>query len=325
MNSFKTYIPFLLAAVIFDSCQKVIEFNGEITEPIVTVNCLLSPDSAVSAQVSLSNFFLSNDTVYKMIPDAQTNLFVNGTLKETLSYNTSKGLYVGSYKPVSGDSLSLQIKIPGKPDVTCSTSLKPTVYIESIEKKITPTGKLTPILFKRKISPTQMKLDTIGYGYEQKMSCVLHFTDDGADLNYYRLTVLNKITIDTLKTYNYNFNFDDVVSGNTNNSIGPPTSLVSNKYNIFDNQLFKGKQYDLKFSILFYRYEFLPGINKTTNKQEFSINLQKISHSYYRYLQTRAGINTRNFFAEPVQVYSNVDGGLGIMGTYTNSVQKFTL
>ena len=81
----------------------------------------------------------------------------------------------------------------------------------------------------------------------------------------------------------------------------------------------------MKFSVLYNRNVFFPGHEKNPNKQEVTINLQKISHSYYHYLQTRAGINTRNFFAEPVQVYSNVDGGIGIMGSYTNSVISFQL
>ena len=89
--------------------------------------------------------------------------------------------------------------------------------------------------------------------------------------------------------------------------------------------MFKGKQYGLKFSILYNNNVFLPGIIKNPNNQEITINLQKISHSYYLYLQTRAGIKTNTFFAEPVQVYSNIDGGLGIMGSYTNSLVKFTL
>ena len=325
MNSFKTYIAILLTAILITSCQKVIEFNGEITDPIITVNSLLTPDSVVSAQISYSRFFLSNDTLFSLIDNAQTNLFVNGALKETLSYNISKGLYVGTYKSVAGDSLRLEVKIPGKNDVACATSLKSTPVISSIDTNTVSTNKKRPITVTRPIDLTHIKLDTIGYGFEHKMSCVLHFTDDGTERNYYRLAVTTKTTMGTKKTYSYSVNFDDVVSGNTNNNIGPPTSLVSNKYNIFDNQLFKGKSYDLKFSILYNNNVFLPGIIKNPNSQEITINLQKISHSYYLYLQTRAAINTRNFFAEPVQVYSNVDGGLGIMGTYTNSVIKFTL
>ncbi|MEI6753275.1 MAG: DUF4249 domain-containing protein [Paludibacter sp.] len=320
MNLLKTLILFLLTAVVFTSCQKVIEFNGEITEPIVTVNSLVTPDSVVSAQISLSHFFLSNDSLFSMINNAKVNLFVNGVFKDTLTYK-SNGVYVGTYKPVAGDSLNLQIKIPGKKDVTCGTTQKSAPLVSfSLSDTITvATGKRTPI-----IAPT-IKKDTIGIGFEYKTNCVLHFTDDGAERNYYRLAVTTITTLGTKKTYTYAVNFDDIVSGNTNNSIGPPTSLVSNKYNIFTNELFFGKHYALKFSVLYNKNVFYPGYEKNPNKQEVTINLQKISHSYYHYLQTRAGINTRNFFAEPVQVYSNVDGGLGIMGSYTNSVISFTL
>jgi len=53
--------------------------------------------------------------------------------------------------------------------------------------------------------------------------------------------------------------------------------------------------------------------------------LQSISKSYYLYLQTRASIKSNTFFAEPVQVYNNVDGGIGILGSYTSNVRKLTL
>ncbi len=310
--------------LFFNSCQKVIEFNGEITDPLVVVNSLLTPDSVVSAQVSLSRFFLSNDTLYQKIDSAQVLLFVNGTLKEGLNYHYN-GVYVGKYKPLIGDSLNLQVIIPGKKTVKTGTSIKSAISIQSIDTSSHATGKKMPILSNKVISPTKILLDTLGYAFEYKLSCVLHLIDDGIETNYYRLSVVTKTSLGTKKSYNYLFNFDDVVSGNTNNSIGPPTSLTNNKFNIFSNEMFFGKEYALKFSVLYNKSILLPAYNKYLNLQDVTFNLQKINQSYYQYLKTRANIKTNSFFAEPVQVYSNVDGGIGIMGSYSNSVLKINL
>jgi hypothetical protein len=123
----------------------------------------------------------------------------------------------------------------------------------------------------------------------------------------------------------YYFSFDDIVSGNSNdNSVGPPTSLSSNAYNVFSDDLFDGKQYSLKFSINEYKDYY--GEGQKDIKKEVYINLQTISKGYYLYLRTRdASDNSNDFFSEPIQIFNNVEGGIGILGSYTSSVKKIDL
>ena len=57
---------------------------------------------------------------------------------------------------------------------------------------------------------------------------------------------------------------------------------------------------------------------------EISVELQSLSYEYYMYLKTReANSNMSSFeesFSEPVQIYTNVIGGIGILGSYSSSV-----
>ena len=324
MKLILTYFS-LIFLLIFTACQKVIEFNGEITEPLVVVNSLATPDSVVSAQVSLSRFFLSSQSTFNLIDTANVVLYVNGALKETLK-NKTNGVYVGTYKPLVNDTVSLIVQIAGKKVVSCGSRIMSKVSIISVDTSSMLTGNNVPIV-SYSVSGTGAAIpDTIGYSKERKLSFILNFSDNTALKNYYRLQLTNKTISGSKISYNYSFNFDDIVSGNNNqDNVGPPTSLVSNKYNVFNDDLFNGKQYPLKFSMTYSKNVYLPGHYKSQPAREVYINLQSISRSYYLYLQTRAGIKTNTFFAEPVQVYTNVDGGTGIMGSYTSNVVKFTL
>jgi hypothetical protein len=314
------YIIFLI--FFFTSCEKVIEFNGAVTVPLVVVNSFVTPDSVVSAQVSLSTFFLSSQDTFTMIDNAKVNLLVNGSIKESLTH-TAKGLYLGTYHPAIGDSISLQVQTPGKKDVDCGTKIEPQTTVLSVDTSRVFTGVTTTLT---SVNTTTKAIDTIGYALGRNLKFVLHFSDDSSLQNYYRLVIMTKTFNSKGYSVSYSFSFDDIVSENTpKNSVGPPTSLTSNKFNVFSDDLFNGKQYPLTFSIADNVNVYYPGKAKKAAKREVDINLQSISKSYYLYLLTRASIKTNTFMAEPVQVYSNVDGGIGILGSYTSNVVKIGL
>lgn len=313
-------LPVLMLMV--GSCQKVIEFNGKITEPLFVINSFITPDSVVKAQLTESRFFLSNQTTFNTVDNATITLMVNGLPKENLLH-TDSGFYVGSYHPSVGDSISLIVKSPGKNSLSCGTKVVPAPIITSIDTTSVYTGISTPLI---NINKMTQKIDTIGYSQSRTLKVVLHFTDVPDIRNYYRLVVITK-TNSILGSYdNYNFSFDDIVSGNTNqNSVGPPTSLTSNKYNVFSDDLFNGKTYPLTFSISDNINHYSAGNSFFYPQREMIVKLQSISKSYYLYLQTRASTKNNNFFSEPVQVYSNVTGGIGILGSYTESIRVLKL
>ena len=326
MKALKKTVFFFLLVCGFTSCQKVIEFNGPITDPIVVVNSLVMPNAFIKAQLSQSRFFLNNDTVFTMIDTATVSLYVNGSMKEKLTH-TSNGTFVSMYKPVAGDSISLQVQVPGKNLITCSTSILPQTPVLSIDTSTVVTGINSPI-----VSVTVPKtgsfplVDTIGISVGRKMKLILKFYDDPVKLNYYRLVVYTKTYSVTNVVTDYTFSFDDVVSGNTtNDSIGPPSSLSTNKFNVFNDDLFNGNQYALKFSVTDNKAVYLPGKQTLITKRELYVDLQSISREYFLYLQTRSNARNNNFFSEPVQVYSNIIGGIGILGTYTSNVTKIVL
>jgi hypothetical protein len=58
---------------------------------------------------------------------------------------------------------------------------------------------------------------------------------------------------------------------------------------------------------------------------EIVVELQSISRDYYHYLRTR-NLSERtgdNPFGEPIQIFNNIQNGIGILGGYTSSVYRF--
>ncbi len=183
--------------------------------------------------------------------------------------------------------------------------------------------------------PTINVNDTIGIYSGRKINYTLKFKDNPNEKNYYRLVVLSKEfytqtdSVTQVQTQsevdNYSFDFTDVVSGNNSNN--DPLSLVGGSnlnamYNVFTDDLFNGKTYSLTFSTYQYSYIYRPKYKyeqKNLEKTIVSVYLQSISKDYYLYLKSRVASGGDNFFSEPVQVYNNIAGGIGIFGSYTSS------
>ncbi|HET7734313.1 MAG TPA: DUF4249 family protein, partial [Paludibacter sp.] len=153
--------------------------------------------------------------------------------------------------------------------------------------------------------------------------------------NYYRLEakVINYYDDNSRTIGDALINYNDLVFGGNNNSNIFETSGY-NYYHEFSDELFNGKEYNLSFTFNIYTTTYKPEyqnnnheINvKTPVKQELRIELQSISKSYFLYLRSRAAnMDAVEFFSEPVQIYSNVTDGIGILGSYSSSVYILNL
>jgi len=318
MKSIKIFVSFLLAIFTLNSCEKEIQFNGEITEPLIVVNSYITPDSIITAQLSESRFFLKSETTFNNIENADLSLFVNGTFLEKMLH-TNNGIYISTYKPGVGDTIRMEVQVLAKAEVSCQTTLESQTEIIKVDTTSSPASdgdQTSGILYP----------DNSMYSSSNRtLKFSLKFSDKAAEQNFYRLVVTTRTYFVNDYHDDYYFSFDDIVSGNSNeNSIGPPTSLSSNTYNIFSDDLFNGKQYSLKFSIIEYNDYY--GEGQTNIKKEVYINLQSINKDYYLYLKSRdANENSDDFFSEPIQIFSNVEGGIGILGSYTSSIKKIDL
>lgn len=329
MKTLHNILLVLLSISIFTSCEKEINFNGDITESQIVLNSFITPDSIIKAQVSESQFFLNNDSLFKPVGNAVVTVYFNGQLKETMQY-TANGQYISNAKPTIGDIIKLEVKVPTKEDISGETTIYPKADIIKLDSIVTWTGAKPIIEQINSVENGLNKTDMVVVGKYRfrTIRYILTFEDAKSVQNYYRLVVGKTTSTVGRKNVNYDYTLDDIVSGNTKDLLPgiPAINESKNQYHVFTDELINGKQYPLSFSIADTASIYLPEYERPLPKKTVDIDLQCISNSFYLYLKTISDQkNSNQLFSEPIQIFNNVNGGIGIVGSYTSNVLKVNL
>ena len=86
--------------------------------------------------------------------------------------------------------------------------------------------------------------------------------------------------------------------------------------NLFSDQCFDGKEYDIQF--VCYNASYNDELDP--DNHNWSIDLYQVDENYYKYEETLSNVGDSDMsqvlglFMEPAQIYSNVKGGIGIVG-----------
>lgn len=308
----------MLSVLLLASCEKEIEFNGDITQPLVVVNSYLLPDSTVRVQLSKSRFFLDSKVDYDRIDDATVTIVVNNNFSEALRH-TQYGNYIGSYLPQPGDSVALSIKVPGEDEIVSSAVIPPPSTVISIDT-----------LSRRQISryPAEVRNDTIrAWMIDYELEMGLRIKDPAIQKNYYRLSILyNEEYADwDYRNYYYvYFTLQGVSNENSgDNLLGLIGGEQQKEFHLFPDDLFDGKDIVIRFKVKEYVLERAPGYTDPNPPAQISyiVNLQSLNRDTYLFLKTKEASKeiVNEFFSEPVQIFSNITNGIGIFGAITNN------
>lgn len=327
MKSINIYILFLILFAL-SSCENEIDFNGKISESLVVVNSLIKPDSVLSVHLSKSNFFLSSDNNFTTINDADISVFVNGVFKEKL-LSQSNGYYKSTFIPAISDSISLSVEAAGKKTINCGTKIPTAPTIISVDTIINyinayPSG---PYTYSTEINGQSVMTDTTSWRLSIKMKVKIRVKDNPYRRNFYQVSpsfVNNSSSSSQDGSTNgyssYSDGYLDVTlvgslsDDNSENFMDP--SGAYNSYKIFSDDFFNGKEYTVAF--LIEGYTSVP-VDDLDNAYLY-LNLRELNADYYKYLNTKdLQSSSDGFFTEQVQVYSNINNGVGIIGAYSNS------
>lgn len=296
--------------------MKEIEFKGSKTEPMITLNGLLVADSTVSVNLSVTRFFLDDSQSFRNIYDADVTL-VSGSKAVQLKY-ISDGNYSADYFPQAGEEIELKVDVPGF-DLVNSVAVipeKPTVGEISVEES---TSEQELIIY----DDYGTGFIEIGVSVNYDLKFSIPITDNGKEQNYYRLVVLKEeyYAEGSNRTYLSHFTDPVFVTSSTEDIIG--ISSEYNRYNIFTDLLFNGSTYYLNFSSsylkemnIFPQYEEYAERYHIPDRVIYYIQVQHLTYDYYMYLKTRSASydSDGNPFMEPIQIFSNIENGTGILG-----------
>lgn len=293
----------LVLCIVLNGCYSDIDLggykNGEIEERIV-LNCIVSPDSAVKAVASHPYIFSEQHTKPVYETGLVMQLIVNGKSMGFMEYSKADSCYHSPYKPKEGDILKLSAVSHGKTVVAVDTVPRK-VAIESL------------IVF----------TDDSGSNYK-RVNYEITFSDPAGKENYYFLYFDGK---ETDRFYNegdkdYSNEFVFQVLAEIINSRIPgwkPFSLMGLP---FSDKGIDGTRHTIHVSDMLRLYE---GPDSLKGKKR-KVSLYSISKAYYEYMKSilvndpdddslHAGFIGLGLL-EPEGIYSNVDGGAGIFGSY---------
>jgi len=103
------------------------------------------------------------------------------------------------------------------------------------------------------------------------------------------------------------------------------TWIYTNEGILFSDEFFDGREYQLK--VISERPFFYESPFETTLSASITYQLESISEEVFFYRKTLVAQQNSGFdpFAQPVQVYGNINGGFGIFGGITKSTVTFKL
>ena len=302
----KNLLPLLLlfSALTLSNCTKEIEFDAQDIAPRIVVNSLFTNDSIWAAHISRSVGVLET-TSYTTINDANVNIFdANANLVTTLTHQ-GNGLYTSptGLTPQANQSYTIEASASGYESVNASNSIPSAVPIYQLDT----------------VTSTNSDGETI-------LEATITFQDPPNISNYYMLEVyvtgtwINEEEQDTIEIREpLQISCDDINVETVNrfNFGGFENTYL---YLMLKDQNFDGENYSLTFSVI--NYAELKDMDLFGE-----IRLVNTSEEYFNYLKSfnmyQRTIN--NPFATPVQVYSNINNGMGIFagGTLTSWTVQF--
>lgn len=327
------FILTLLIALLMAACREEVQFNDKNIASKMVVNSFVDADSIIKVTVAGSKPIPGVQSNFNWINDATIKLFVDGKETETLktmnitvtdenddyyrqSYTPSV-VYYSETKAEIGKTYKLEIDHKRYGLATCETTIPEPIQIIAVDTMGTGPER---------------------YNYEyNNVNVKLKFKDPANEVNYYRLIAYVKQGIYREKRYQntvmdsvievreyYLTISDPVINPEQEDANDFLFGSPSNPYNVFTDELIDGREYTVNFDINIYNHQRIEGIDMTEKGEFHQIKfiLQSITLETYLFLKSSFlhHYYDGDLFAEPVQVFSNVENGLGIMGGQSNDL-----
>ena len=301
-NYMKTLIFTTVVTLILSSCESIIEMDIPEEPPKLVINSFFNPDSTWKVSISKSQHILDNAEL-KNINDATVVIYNGSLAPETLSLSAD-GIYTSeSGKPLVKTEYRIEANAPGYDMASSSDVIPEAIPIISVD-----TG--STIIDATKY--TQLKVK---------------FKDTPGTKNYYNLQLL-------ARSYSYIYDqyynlidsmpYLEAISFSSRDVVFGSDEWFDSNGASFSDELFDGDLYSLILDIekYFTLDEFSNG-----KYDKIYIRLKSTSAAYYSYATTFKKFKEvqGDPFAQPVQVFNNIDGGYGIFAGYSLATDSVNL
>lgn len=296
--------------ILMSSCRYDIDIEKYREDPKIVMHAFVS-DDGINIRLSRSLFVKDEAPENIFLEDASVSMVVNGK-KEGLIPHIEKGIYRLDRNFVSGDNVYLEVSSAGMKNVSAETKIPVVADIGKLEYRLQKEDEASYTNFDFKLTFTDTSL-TEDY-YAVCLEYMELTSDSEYDVYTKRIMDLN-IKYEPLLKPDYGIFEDWIIDG----------SPMYDGFYTFSDKKINGQSYTLNLGAYLYdnyseAIEGTDGNIPAGATARIKVMLMKISEDYYRFSDTMAKTGMDDFgnmgFAEPVRVYSNVRGGIGIFGAY---------
>lgn len=285
----KKYLSLIAIALLLGACTKDLDIDFEQQAPKVVVMSCVEPDSVLSLRLSFSRFFLSSQP-FRTIDNAVVTLLVNGSTEATAT-PSANGRYVFDYRPRVGDHLALQVQVPDYGTVTSATTVPSPASVNNMQATLTANED-----------------------NDRTYSVRFTLNDPAGEDNFYAVRVIERECYEwdgvrhCEDSYRY-FTCNDYMltgAGNVGSILdGDNPGEVFDKVLYFTDDYFNGQSHVV---------EIAPELHYRNTEALLEITSYSRDRYLYELTTSMDGDSFEDLFGEPVQVHTNIDGGIGIFG-----------
>ena len=311
MRHIKLIFPVVALFIIISSCRKTIEPKDlPQQDPRLVLNCVMYPDSQIMAEISVSKSILSSKE-YKYITDATCELYENDTYIEKLT-SIGSGKYRSNSKATVNKNYTVKVIATGYNGVSGSSALPLPMVTSAIDQYDTTISKYT-------ITSYRNGPNTFAYAVNGSTKYRFVIKDDVTTRNFYNIRAVGYI-IDSSGTR------EPILNTTLRNNINSINGSGYSYYGIDLDDASVTNGNEIKADLMISFYQNLPADFKLKTVEVYLL-LYTFSPEYFRYMSTlnnQEG-STGSLFSEPVQIYSNVNNGMGIVaGATISKVQVYS-
>jgi hypothetical protein len=300
----------LFFCITLSGCEKDIDFQEKELLPKMVVNSIINVNSDTNL-IKMSESVLDfSDIKPCVVENPEIHLSINEQECGQLWLDTIIGIH-SYYKFVS------QLNTGDKVEISAHTPKHGTVKgYDHVPNTVTEIKNIETSWFHKD-----------GSSY---LRLYVTLKDNPDERNFYRIVVKDKSDIthpSIQEPSNYwalheVFTDDEMLFHNPTETEGEGKS--PNFYRIFSDELFQGKEYTLNVYIRYDNFADNPYENYV--RQWVKVEIHTLSEKLYQNLHSQelASGMTGDVFSEPVKIYTNMQGGYGILGIY-NVTEKIKL
>ena len=310
----KKIILFIVIIINLTACVEVIDIDLDPKDRFLVLNGFISPDSLIKVNLSTSINALDGDAFIKFIDDAHVILYENGDSIETMQKDTF-GYFISTIKPDLNKSYSVSAKSGKYPQLYATTTVPESVPIKELEMDI-QIDSVTETWYNIQ---TGQPFDTTLYTISGDGTVYVSF-DDPNEKNYYLLSFSiikpNFIWDDYGNQYITGYYEQSIwyqLDGSSENVEYFSLSSIANGF-VFNDEFFSGTEKKLKTTI--YTWDIYDEYSGYLPESPLYVHLYTLSEDLYNYIISYNKYQEiiGNPFAEPVNIFSNVTNGLGLLG-----------